>query len=205
MGTGPGRRGCDTRVMAERSGSEVTVVVPAGGGATRFGSDKLAAPLAGTTVLEHLLRGLPPEWPVVLVGPARPVERSGTRWVREEPPGGGPLAGVLAALPVVETALVAVVAGDMPLAAPALPVLVAALRAAGPGTDAAVGLDDGGQANPLLAVYRADAVRAAFPDLSEGGRAKRLLGLGHVLVPVRGVAGRDVDTPSDLERLRLEE
>ena len=45
----------------------LTVVVLAGGESRRFGSDKLAAPLAGTTVLDHLLGSLPQEWAVMCV------------------------------------------------------------------------------------------------------------------------------------------
>ena len=188
----------------DESSADVTVLVPAGGGSTRFGSDKLAARLDGTTVLDHLLAGVPPEWPVVLVGPERRVARSGVRWVREQPPGGGPLAGVLAGVAVVETPVAVVVAGDMPFAGPVLPVLVEALRTAGPGVAAAVALDGEGHANPVLAGYRVDAVRAAFPGPVQGGRAKRLLDLPHVLVAVPGVGSHDVDTPSDLARLRRE-
>jgi molybdenum cofactor guanylyltransferase len=66
--------------------SEVTVVVLAGGTSRRFGSDKLAAPLAGTTVLDVLLGSLPAQWPLVVVGSERPVVRE-VRWVGEDPPG----------------------------------------------------------------------------------------------------------------------
>ncbi|MEO6789861.1 MAG: NTP transferase domain-containing protein, partial [Ornithinibacter sp.] len=44
---------------------DLTVVVLAGGSARRFGSDKLAAPIQGTTVLDHLLGRLPARLPVV--------------------------------------------------------------------------------------------------------------------------------------------
>ncbi|MBD3782371.1 MAG: molybdenum cofactor guanylyltransferase, partial [Micrococcales bacterium] len=73
-----------------------------------------------------------------------------------------------------------------------------------PGVAAAVALDGEGHANPVLAGYRVDAVRAAFPGPVQGGRAKRLLDLPHVLVAVPGVGSHDVDTPSDLARLRRE-
>lgn len=179
---------------------DLTVVVLAGGQSRRFGSDKLAAPLAGTTLLDHLIATLPEAWPVVVVGEPRATARD-VEWTREDPPGGGPLAGVEAGLDRVGTGLVAVVAGDMPYAAAGLVVLAAALRDAGPETVAAVGTDDQGFANPLLAVYRAAAVRATLPRPAHGRPAKTLLALPHVEVRVAGVASRDVDTPRDLEEL----
>lgn len=179
---------------------DLTVVVLAGGESRRFGSDKLAAPLAGSTVLDHLLASLPAPWPVVVVGESRTTARAVT-WTCEDPPGGGPLAGIEAGLALVGTGLVAVVAGDMPYAAAGLVALAAALGAAAPDILAAVGTDDEGVANPLLAVYRAAAVRAGLPHPAHGRPAKTLLALPHVEVRVAGVASRDVDTPADLEEL----
>ena len=105
----------------------LTVVVLAGGESRRFGSDKLAAPLAGTTVLDHLLGSLPQEWAVIAVGEQRPTPRPLT-WTREYPPGGGPLAGIAAGLALVTTDLTAVVAGDMPYAVPGLRTLPSTTR-----------------------------------------------------------------------------
>lgn len=176
------------------------VVVVAGGGSTRFGSDKLAADLDGSTVLDRLLDALPAGWPVVVVGPRREVLRPGVRWTREQPPGGGPLAAVVAGVALVEGPLVGVVAGDMPFAAPVLAELRSVLLSSG--AEAAVAVDDDGQANPLLALYRTPAVRRLLPGPVTGGRAKRLLELEHEEVPVPGVRARDVDTPEDLARVR---
>lgn len=178
----------------------VTVVVLAGGRSTRFGADKLAAPLRGSTVLDHLLDTLPPHWPVVAVGAPRAVGRDVT-WTTEEPPGTGPLAAVLAGVAVARTDVVAVVAGDMPDAAPALARLVAVLTAAGPQVEAAVAVDDANRPNPLLAAYRTAAVLAAAPEDPRGVPARSLLGLAHVEVAVPGAAARDVDTPADLAAL----
>ncbi|KRE60398.1 NTP transferase domain-containing protein [Nostocoides sp. Soil756] len=176
----------------------VSVVVLAGGRSTRFGADKLAAPLRGTTVLDHLLDALPAAWPVVVVGQERETRRAVT-WAREDPPGGGPLAALLAGVAVARADLVAVVAGDMPEAAPALERLVAVLTAAGPEVEAAVGVDDEGVPNPLLAAYRraALAARAALP--TAGVPARSLLSLAHVEVPVPGREAHDVDTRADLD------
>ena len=177
---------------------EVTVVVLAGGESRRFGSDKLAAALAGTTVLNRLVDALPATWRVVLVGPSRDLTRAGVEWVREEPPGGGPAAGIQAGSACSTTEMTVVVAGAMPYAASALPVLVETLAAAGDDVQAAIGVDDDGHANPLLAAYRTAALRQALPKPAHGTPAKRLLALPHVTVPISGPSSRDVDTPADL-------
>ena len=180
--------------------ADVTVVVLAGGTSRRFGSDKLAAPLRGSTVLDTVLASLPSGWPVVAVGPSRET-RCEVTWTREDPPGGGPLAGVSAGVALVPTELVAVVAGDMPDAGPALVPLVAALLAAPPEVGAVVAVDDAGVLNPLLAAYRASAVREVLPSPADGRPAKLLLSLPHLELAVSGSAARDVDTPADLEEL----
>ena len=138
--------------MTTPQADDVTVVVLAGGESRRFGSDKLAAPLGGSTVLDHVVAGLPAAWPLVVVGAARPTVGE-VAWTREDPPGGGPLAAVEAGLALVRTGILVVVAGDMPFAGSVVRTLVDALREAAPGVVAAVGLDEDGVPNPLLAAY----------------------------------------------------
>jgi len=180
--------------------ADVTVVVLAGGTSRRFGADKLGARLHGSTVLETVVGSLPASWPVVVVGPPRDCDRLVT-WTREKPAGGGPLAGVAAGVLPVRTRMVAVVAGDMPYAGPALERLVAALRTAPPEVGGVVATDDAGFANPLLAAYLTSSVRAALPIPAANRPAKLLLEVPHLEVAVTGPAGRDVDTPADLADL----
>ena len=122
-------------------------------------------------------------------------------WTREDPPGGGPLAGVAAGVAQVATDVVAVVAGDMPFAGPALVTLVAALCTAPPGTQAVVAVDAHGVPNPLLAAYRTASLRQALPVSAANRPAKLLLAVPHLEVAVTGRAGRDVDTRADLDDL----
>ncbi|WP_432485785.1 molybdenum cofactor guanylyltransferase [Kineococcus esterisolvens] len=192
------------------------VVVLAGGGGTRFaaraaGADKLAAPLGGTGVLEHLLAQLRPRWPVVLVGTDR---GAGVPVVREDPPGGGPLAGFAAGLAALDApdapgtagreAPVVLLGGDQPFAAEAVPRLLAALAG---GADAAVGVDGGGRRQPLLSAYRrahARSVLAGLPAVT-GRPVRELLaapGARVVEVPVSDREHLDVDVPEDLARAR---
>jgi molybdopterin-guanine dinucleotide biosynthesis protein A len=202
------------------------LVVLAGGGSRRWGGgDKTAQPLGGVpvliAVLESALRalgggGTPSA--VVVVAPAGHPARDAVHrldlagaplvWTLEDPPDGGPVAGLAAALgaatgQVAPGAVVAVVAGDAPFAGTALPRLVAAL--ADGDDDAAVGVDGTGRRQLLFCARRA-ALGAALRSGPDGGRPRavhRLLGaLGVVEVPLTDRESLDLDVPADLVRAR---
>ncbi|KNX38464.1 molybdenum cofactor guanylyltransferase [Luteipulveratus halotolerans] len=192
--------------------SDVTAVVLCGGRSSRFGSDKTRAPLGATTVLDRLLADLPEHWPVVAVGERRRTSRDVT-WTRESPAFAGPLAAVEAALPLVDTSVLVLIAGDMPYAGRAASQLVAALGATSAGTadddatdtndaEAVVAIDPSGRRQPLLAAYRTDVVRRALPQPTANAPMRRLLdALTVAELPVGEQQAADVDTPADLERL----
>ena len=182
------------------------VVVLAGGGSRRFGSDKLAAELDGRPLLEVTLGSIPPELPVIVVGPERSVGRP-VVFVREEPPGGGPAAALVAGLTAAldqGAERVATLPGDAPAAGTALPVLLAALT----GDDLVVAEGTDGQVFPLqlacTAVGARRFVEAAGPSGGAAASVRRLL---ESLEPVPAhvvldrVALADVDTPADLSRI----
>jgi molybdopterin-guanine dinucleotide biosynthesis protein A len=190
------------------------VVVLAGGGSLRLGQDKTRALIGGVPVLDLLLDGLAevaPEVPVVVVGPERPTRRPVT-WCREDPPGGGPVTGLARGLaqPVGEPpqtvpdgAALAVLAGDLPFAAPAVVALAAALHEAPAGTDCALGVDSSGDDQLLIGVHRAGPLRRAVEAQGSAGAVRRVVArLSVVRVPLPDPVTLDVDTADDLQRAR---
>jgi molybdopterin-guanine dinucleotide biosynthesis protein A len=124
------------------------------------------------------------------------------------PPGiGGPVGGILAAARAVEAEQIAVVGCDMPL------VTTEAIRwLAGQSADAdaIVPVDEGGQLQPVFAVYRTTAVTAAESRLTSAAVFGLLDELDVPRVPVEFTPAElradqaltNVNTPADLERLR---
>lgn len=91
------------------------VIVPAGGAARRLGgADKPGLTVGETTLLDRVLAACAGARTTVVVGPARPTARSGVRWTREQPPGGGPVAAVAAGLGLVDAGTVLLLAADLP-------------------------------------------------------------------------------------------
>jgi molybdopterin-guanine dinucleotide biosynthesis protein A len=181
-------------------------VVLTGGSAVRLdGADKATLEVAGQTLLERALAALAGIPEVVVVGPEVPTSRPVT-FRREDPPGGGPAAALLAGLagfprrPDVVVAL----AVDMPMVTGAtVDRLLAALRRhPEAGTrDGAVLVDAEGRRQTLCAAYRPTALVA--PDSAHGWSMRRLVaGLRLTEVPATGAECQDVDTWQDVVRVR---
>lgn len=183
--------------------SECGAVILAGGTAVRMdGVDKASVELSGRTLLAHALDAVVDARETVVVGDPVPTERPVT-FTREEPSGGGPAAGLLAALDafVRRPPLVAVLAVDMPRVRPAT---FERLLAAGSGHDGAllVGPDGRRQLCGVLSVALLDAV-APQPEFRPGLAMHRLLSLLDLAeVPAVGDEARDVDSWADLRDLR---
>lgn len=177
-------------------------IVVAGGASRRWGGvDKLAVMVSGRALLDWTIDGLAAGGadPIVCVGKTRGVAQPVT-WCSEDPPGGGPLAAVVAALGLLSSDLVWLAAGDQPLFGGAMPALAAALGDA----DAAVLTDDRGRRHHLAALWRVEAIRGAAGPLGDGhGLAMRRLydQANCVEVPDRGWAD-DADTAEALAALR---
>lgn len=178
-------------------------IVLTGGSAVRFqGADKASIELAGATLLEHVLRALADVPEVVVVGDEVGTSRPVT-FLREDPPGGGPAAGLLAGLAGFPRLprLVVVLAVDMPLVTTATVnrLLMSVDK------DGALLVDGGGRRQYLCAVYRTEALLAAAPAPEEqpGLPVRRLVGdLNLTEVPAISGEAQDVDTWEDLLALR---
>lgn len=190
------------------STTRLAAVVLTGGGGVRLGGvDKASIEVDGTTLLEHALAAVAAADEVVVVGPEVPTSRPVT-WTREQPPGGGPAAGLLTGLDAlaVHPDLVCALAVDMPrVNTRTVARLVGALTAE-TDADGACLLDAGQRKQWLAAVYRYGALRAVRPRdrETEHGLALRRLVLPLRIVPVPALAdeARDVDTWQDLVDLR---
>lgn len=207
-------------------------IVLAGGRASRLGGiDKPRIEIGGRTLLDGLLDALAAAGcdRIVIAGPealdddgavsGAPAPDGGSteergqsrrtigpdvRWVREDPPFGGPVAGIAAALPLVTTHEVVVLAGDLTAPAEALALL---LHPDAPhGVDGRRLTDPDGRSQPLTAVYAAAALRANLAALPGGGRdasMRRLLeGLALADIDASAAAVHDVDTWEDIEDAR---
>lgn len=183
------------------------VILTGGTGARLGGADKAALEIDGRTLLEHALAATATVTEVVVVGPEVPTGRPVT-WTREDPPGGGPAAGVLAGLDALaeQPELVCVLAVDMPrFTAGTLTRLVDVLLAR-PEADAACLGDEAGHQQWLAGVYRCATLAAADPPRREdrhGMSMRRLVGALRVAtVSAVEDEARDVDTWEDLRDLR---
>lgn len=180
--------------------AQVHVIVVAGGAGSRLGGvSKPELELGGVSLLDRALQAVEGAHRVVIVGGPR---RDGVLWTVEDPPGGGPAAAVAAGLRALEAEGRAdwtlVLGVDTPLAAQAVPLLMAARD-----RDGAWLVDADGREQPLVAVYRTSALaQHAQGDLA-GAPMRRLVGELD-MCPVVDPAGlaRDVDTWADVEHWR---
>ena len=179
----------------------LSALVLAGGSGRRLGgADKPALLVGGVPLLDRVLAAVADADPVVVVGPERPTARP-VRWAREQPPGGGPVAGLAAGLEVLRGGQVALLAADLPFLDRAA---VQLLADAAQGRDGALLVDDTGREQWLCGVWSTEAVRAALaPVEPAGARLRAVLGeLDRVQVPAPARPGPavwfDCDTQADL-------
>ncbi|MEY3732729.1 MAG: putative molybdopterin-guanine dinucleotide biosynthesis protein [Actinomycetota bacterium] len=184
----------------------LAAIVIAGGESRRFGSDKLALRDAeGRVLLDVMVEAVAAiADPVIVVGPERPLG-SDVIWTREDPPGGGPCAALIAAIDCLpaEATHVAVLAGDAPAGGAA----VEALRQVIDDAAAAVVTDAGGREQPMTAVYAVQPLREALRAYGDG----RDMSVRQVLDDLRPQtvvaiidrwsASADIDVPEDASRL----
>jgi molybdopterin-guanine dinucleotide biosynthesis protein A len=168
------------------------IILTGGRGERLGGVDKAALSYRDATLLDHVLSVVDDASEIVVVGPEKDVP--GITWAREDPPGGGPLAGLAAGLAGITAEWVAVLAVDQPgITADT----IARLRAAGRN---AVLKDD--RTQWLIGVWRTAELRRALPeDPRDLPLRKTLQTLNPVEVSALPGEARDVDTPDDLDTL----
>jgi len=182
-------------------------IILAGGRGSRLGGvHKPGLELGGRTLIARAAAAVRGGGcaPIVAVGPVMD-DVDVDAWVREEPPFGGPAAGLGAGVRWFgpdAPAWVLVLAAD--LVRPEA--VVQALAAAAPGPDGAVLVDEDGQPQWLAARYRLAALRDAIQgaDLVDSS-LRRLVGrldLARVAAP--STTTSDIDTWEDLEHARDE-
>lgn len=181
----------------------VDAILLAGGRARRVdGETKALFEVGGTTLLRAAVDAVRAHGAgrIVVAAPVLD-ETIEVTWVREDPPFGGPVAGVVAALGAVDADEVYVLACDLARAASAVDALPPAVPEGADG----VCLDDG-RRQWLIGRYRTAALREAASGLADGGRDASMRaflgGLTVVPVGVDVAVTRDVDTWDDLSRAR---
>lgn len=196
-------------------------IVLAGGTSSRMGGvDKTRLPVAGTSSLERVLRAAPADH-LIVVGPEQQDTadlhaRYSARFVREDPPGSGPLAALARGVDEAKQLLaggdpaftrILLLGGDMPLLRTET---LAALREHA--TDRVAALEADGRTQFLCAAWPLGRLRAALDAVAhpEGGwqdlSLRRLyanLGPDELITrPAHGHEGADIDTPEDLDQVR---
>ena len=173
-------------------------IVLAGAGSRRLdGADKAVVEIDGRRLLDLAVAAAAGAQRIVVAGPQRALDRE-VEWVQEQPPGGGPVAAIAAALPSVSASWCLVLATDLPRVGAAVPVLLTAAAH----SDVAV-LCCAGRRNYLAAAWRTDALRAAVGRLGDtDGVAARELFANVEIADVDDEQGwgEDLDTWAEIER-----
>ncbi|MFF2632836.1 molybdenum cofactor guanylyltransferase [Microbacterium sp. NPDC058021] len=203
--------------------STLAAILLAGGRATRVdGAAKPLFDVGGRTLLRHAVEAAAAAgaWPVTIVGPEPHADLhpevavaaasipTAVTWTREQPPFGGPVAGIVAALESWDAApeWTLVLATDLPGAQAAVARLVRDLVLLPTDTDGLCLADARSRPQWLIGVYRTAALRrgaAALPDRGHGASVHELLddlAIATVVAPEGETA--DVDTWEDLTRAR---
>lgn len=179
----------------------IGVILLAGGRSTRMGADKAQVRLNGRRLVDIALATLPADAPRVVVSPVN-LGLSEVPTVSEDPPFGGPVAGIEAGLAHLKeaTEFVAVLAVDAPASAQMLPMLRSAI---GERFDAAVVKDEYGYLQPLCVLWRREALASALASIEvRDAPARALLAVAQNIATVEGTgAERDYDTVAELAAL----
>lgn len=183
---------------------EFDAVIVAGGKGSRMGGvSKADLSLHGERLLDIVLDAVAAARTRVVVGAVEVPD--GVLLTREDPPGTGPAAGLLAGLDAIAdpATWTLALACDLPDAPAAVARLLAVVDDAPESADGLCLRDDGGELQHLAALYRTPALRAAYEAWGDpANRSVRGIMGSLALQPIdRGSASvEDLDTPEQLER-----
>jgi len=183
---------------------QVGIVLLTGGTSRRFGSDKSQALINGRSIIDFIVASIPDSMPLIIVGPDPKTsnDRDFTV-VSENPPGGGPVAGLMAGLAQAKFDLLILLATDMPFALNYVLSLIDLLEKE---DDAILFQDSEGFLQPLAGLYRKSALVNRFIELGDptGESMRRFISTLKIqavaMTQEVETAFIDIDTPADLER-----
>ena len=184
--------------MESKAGS---IIVLSGGTSSRFGADKSQAILGHQQLIHHILTGIPKEFEIIIVGADPLFTPAFYRCIQENPVGGGPVAGIAAALELCESEIVGVLATDMPFAGAHMIHLLSSMTSH---DDAIMFVDSKGFQQPLAALYRHESLENALSKIgnSHGASMRTLISGLNIhevqMSPEIEKAMIDIDTPEDL-------
>lgn len=202
--------------MADHTAGVTTAfdaVVLAGGAARRLGgADKPGVRVGGRPLLDRVLAACAGARRTVVVGDPRPTVRP-VDWTREERIGTGPVAALAAGATVLgDSGTLLALSADLPFLGEGTVLRLLAALDAEPAAEGALLVDADGREQPLVAVYRGDALRRELDGLLQARGAldhlplRALVGaLRLVRVPVGAdepAASFDCDTWEDIATAR---
>ncbi|MDO5727224.1 MAG: NTP transferase domain-containing protein [Bowdeniella nasicola] len=195
--------------------ARVHAVILAGGSGRMGGTTKADLQLGGKRLLDWVLSDLEASDLVtgarVVVAPPHVRVPAHVQRTLEDPPAGGPVAGIFAGLGKAGARsedIVWLATCDAPYAAAALPRLHAQLLRAGHAIDAVIAIDDRGREQYLLGAYRVRSLHQRAQSWRQGGAAlhgapmwRFISALAIKAQPTPAVILNDVDTWDDLRAL----
>ncbi|ALG85647.1 molybdenum cofactor guanylyltransferase [Gordonia phthalatica] len=185
-------------------------IILAGGRASRLdGADKAAVEIGGRPLIDAAFAAVSGASPVIAVGPES-VTRNGVTVVREDPPFGGPVAGIHAALGHLDTVGAPTETWLLACDLPRAELIVAQLHDVPIPEDAdgVVLVDADGREQWLAGRYRVASLRASLdglPDVRDVAVRRLLAPLNLHTVTDRIGATLDLDTWADVNSYRNQE
>ncbi|NNG18049.1 molybdenum cofactor guanylyltransferase [Naumannella sp. ID2617S] len=182
-------------------------IILTGGRSSRMGSPKQRLRYAGATLLHRAYAACTGARALVVAGPLEPDSPAGMRFAPEDPPFGGPVAGIASGLLAIDDPAewVLVLAVDHPELPAAVPALLGAASGLTDDIDSVL-VDHGGRTQTLLGMHRQRSLRRAVQDLDQirDASVRQLFSpLRTHTIELAGIDLSDVDEPPDADRFGI--